>query len=124
LLPYAAIFGDYIKNLSAESGLTSISGYDYGVKFGYEKVADANQWTMKLATSKLGKDAWVSAFTDSDRYQKGKTDSQSYESILEYGLGKNSSLVFDYYYSFALLKQTVGGRLPEQVLQVDWNVKF
>ena len=123
ILPYVSIFGDYIKNMSAHH-LTSTSGYDAGVKFGYEKVADWKQWQVRGAVSKLGKDAWVDAFTDSDRYQKGKTDTISYEGILEFGLGKNSSLVVDYYYSQMLLQQAVGGRLPEKLIQVDWNLKF
>ncbi len=123
LVPYFAVFGDYIYDLSA-SGSSGRGGFDTGVKFGYEKVADWKQWQGKLATSKIGHDAWVDAFTDSDRYQKGKTNTQSYEGVLEYGLGKNTSLVLDYYYSFLLPKQTVGGHLPEQVVQVDWNLKF
>ena len=127
-LPYASIFGDYIRDLSSKNGTSSISGYDGGVKFGYEKVADWKQWQARGAVSKMGKDAWVDAFTDSDRYQKGKTDTISYEGILEFGLGKNSSLVLDYYYSQLLLPTYSGttnlGRLPESVVQLDWNLKF
>ncbi|MBF0569878.1 MAG: putative porin [Candidatus Omnitrophica bacterium] len=132
LVHYASIFGDYIKNLSAHH-LTSVSGYDVGVKFGVEKVSDWKEWEMKLATSKMGKDAFVDAFTDSDRYQKGMTGTQSYEGIFEFGLGKNSSLVLDYYYSFLIDKTNLvstgpttygSGHRPEQLLQIDWNLKF
>ena len=123
-IPYASIFGDYIYNVSSKHSNTGRGGFDTGVKLGYEKVADAGQYTLKLATSKIGANAWLDAFTDSDRYKKGYTNTQSYEGILEYGLGKNTSLVFDYYYSYQLDKQAAGGRQPEQLYQVDWNLKF
>ena len=132
LVPWAALFGDYIYNVSSAHPSTGRAGFDYGVKFGYEKVADKNQWTAKLAVSHLGRDAWVDAFTDSDRYRKGMSNTRSYEAIFEYGLGKNTSLVLDYYYSYYLGKNwtspgtaiTMANSAPEQMLQVDWNLKF
>ncbi|MBF0619198.1 MAG: putative porin [Candidatus Omnitrophica bacterium] len=123
-IPYAAVFGDYIYNVSGKHSSTGRGGFDTGVKLGYEKVADKNQYTLKLATSKIGANAWLDAFTDSDRYKKGYTNTQSYEGILEYGLGKSTSLSLDYYYSFQLDKQSSGNRMPEQLYQIDWNLKF
>jgi polyhydroxyalkanoate synthesis regulator phasin len=121
LVPYFAVFGDYVQNLS--KGVEKKSGFDYGIKFGYEKVSDWAQWQGKLSYDKLGRDAFLDIFPDSDRYS-GKTNMQSYEAILEYGLGKNSSLGLDYYYSQDLADNATGGHLPEQVVQVDWNLKF
>ncbi len=122
-IPYVAVFGDYIYNVSVPKNVTGRGGFDAGVKFGYEKVSDKRQWQMKLATSKLGRNAWIDAFTDSDRYGKGRSNTQSYEGILEYGLGKNTSLGLDFYHSFLLSKGSMG-RAPENLLQVDWNLKF
>ncbi|MBF0485716.1 MAG: putative porin [Candidatus Omnitrophica bacterium] len=124
VIPYASIFGDYIYNISHSHPTDGRGGFDAGVKLGYQQVSDKAQWQLKLATSKLGRDSWVDAFSDSDRYKKGSTNTQSYESILEYGLGKNTSLVVDYYYSFLLNKSASAGRAPENLLQIDWNLKF
>jgi hypothetical protein len=123
LVPYASIFGDYVHNLSLPSGVGGKSGYDYGIKFGYEKVSDWSQWQAKLSYDKLGRDAFLDIFPDSDRYS-GRTNMQSYEAILEYGLAKNMSLAVDYYFAEDLKNNVVGGHKPEQVLQADWNLKF
>ena len=124
IVPYASLFGDYMYNVAMPSDSTGRGAYDVGVKFGVEKVSDAGQWQGKLIYSKVGRDAWLDIFTDSDRYLKGKTNSKAYEAIFEYGLGKNTSLVLDYYADQSLTKAVSGGYLPEQVLQVDWNMKF
>ncbi len=121
-IPYAAVFGDYIYNVDSHHPNTGRGGFDSGVRIGYEKVSDKNQWQSKFVYSKLGRDAWLDAFTDSDRYQ-GKTNTRSYEAAIEYGIGKNSSIALDYYYS-TLLSKTSLGRTPEQLIQVDWNLKF
>ena len=122
VVPYASVFGDYVQNLSLPSGVSGRSGYDYGVKFGAEKVAGAGQWQTKLSYDTLGKDAFLDIFPDSDRYS-GKTNMNSYEAILEYGLGKNASLGLDYYWAESKTKVS-GTTSPAQVLQVDWNLKF
>ena len=121
LFPYASIFGDYIYNLSRPQ--TGRGGFDIGVKFGNEKVSDWSQWQAKLVYSKLGRDSWLDIITDNNRYG-GDTNSKAFEAILEYGLGKNTSLVFDYYYAKSLSQNSTAGRAPEHLFQVDWNLKF
>ncbi len=121
-LPFASVFGDYIYNISAAHPHTGRGGYDIGLKFGSEKVNDWSQWQAKLVYSKLGRDSWLDIFTDNNRYG-GTTNSKTYEAIFEYGLSKNTSLVLDYYWSESLTVNS-NGRLPEQVFQTDWNIKF
>jgi hypothetical protein len=121
-LPYIAVFGDFVYNLSAPGSATGRGGYDYGIKFGNEKVGDWGQWQAKLSYDQLGRDAVLDIFPDSDRYN-GKTNMRGYEAILEYGLGKNTSLALDYYWAESLTK-TGTTNFPQQTLQVDWNLKF
>jgi len=121
LLPYASIFGDYIYNVSNVK--TGAGGFDIGLKFGAEKVSDWKQWQAKLIYSKLGRDSWLDILTDNNRYG-GDTNSKSLEAIFEFGLGKNTSLVLDYYDSQSLSKRKGTGYAPEQMLQADWNLKF
>lgn len=123
LFPYAAMFGDYMYNVSLPSSATGAGGYQAGVKFGRENVSNWGEWKVQLTYSKLGRDCWLDIFTDSDRYG-GKTNSQAYEADFLYGLGKNTWLELDYYYSRSLTKSATTGFTPEHVLQVDWNMKF
>jgi hypothetical protein len=119
-LPYASVFSDFMYNPEPTTGN---GGYDVGVKFGVEKVSDWGQWQGKFIYSKLGRDCWMDILTDNDRYG-GVTNSKTYEAIYEYGLGKSTSLVLDYYHSQGLDRDKKLGYAPEQVLQIDWNMKF
>ena len=123
LIPYASIYGDYIYNVSLPSTATGAGGFDIGVKFGAESVADWGQWQVKLTYQKLGRDSWVDAFTDVDRYS-GKTNAKVYKANLDYGLGKNTWLTLAYYYGESLTKLAGVGRAPENLIQADWNMKF
>ncbi len=121
LFPFASVFTDYIHNLSGvENGA---DGFDLGLKFGTEKVSDWKQWQAKLVYSKLGRDSWLDILTDNNRYG-GNTNSKALEAIFEFGLGKNTSLVFDYYTSESLTKTNGINNAPEQLFQVDWNLRF
>ncbi|HNX82241.1 MAG TPA: putative porin, partial [Candidatus Omnitrophota bacterium] len=84
LVPYASVFGDYMRNVSGLENKTGLGGFDAGVKFGYEKVSDWKQWQTKLVYSKLGRDSWLDIFTDSDRYG-GTTNSKAFEGVFEFG---------------------------------------
>ena len=130
LIPYIGFFGDFIYNVSP-GVTTSKSGFDAGIKFGAEKVSDWGDWQAKVTYSKLGRDAWLDIFTDSDRFQ-GRTNTKGVELQLDYGLGKNTWLSLDYYAMAYLTKNyqgiigssQIGGSAPEQLLQIDWNMKF
>ncbi len=124
IVPYAAIFGEGIYNYSKDVE-SSKSGFAAGLKFGAEKVSEKGQWQAKMLFGKLGRDAWLDIFPDSDRYS-GKTYMKSYEASLEYGIGKNTTLALDYYYSQSLGKISTDdlGYSPTHLLQLDWNLKF
>ena len=123
-VPYVGLFSEFIYNPSPETGK---GGYEYGVKFGSEKVGDWGQWQARVNYDKLGRDAFLDIFPDSDRYN-GRTNMQSWETNLEYGLGKNTSLGLNYHWAQSLSKQTSGGALdsslPQQLVLVDWNLKW
>jgi hypothetical protein len=123
LVPYGAIFGEYMYNIAAPTYATGKGGFDVGLKFGNDKVDDWKKWQAKIIYSKLGRDSWLDIFTDSDRYS-GKTNSRSLEAIFDFGLGKNTWLTLDYYTAESLSKTSASGYAPAQVLQVDWNMKF
>ncbi|MCX5681761.1 MAG: putative porin [Candidatus Omnitrophica bacterium] len=118
-VPYFGMFGDFVYN---PNPLDGNGGYDYGLKFGSEKVGDWGQWQARADYAKLGRDAFLDIFPDSDRYS-GKTNMQSWEGNLEYGLGKNTTLNFNYHWAQSL---TASGDsyLPQQLFLLDWNLKF
>ena len=124
VVPYAAIFSEGIFNVSKDVE-SSKSGVAFGVKFGAEKVSVLGDWQAKMIYAKLGQDAWLDILPDSDRYS-GKTFMESYETALAYGLGKNTYLELDYYYSQNLSKYASAptGYRPAHLVQVDWNLKF
>jgi hypothetical protein len=121
-IPYVGFFSDFIYNPSPATGK---SGYDYGFKFGAEKVADWGQWQARVDYGKLGRDAWLDIFPDSDRYS-GKTNMQSWEANFEYGLNKNSTLNLNYHWGQSLSTNgsTSDSFLPQQLILVDWNLKW
>jgi len=124
LVPYLGIYGDYIYNVSAKhpSSYADRYGFDAGIAFGDEKVGDWKQWQAKIMYSKLGRDSFLDIFPDSDRYS-GKTNMKAIEAIYEFGLGKSTSFVLDYYYGTSLTKSGPNN-MPQQVIQADWNLKF
>lgn len=122
LVPYGALFGDYIYNFSLPASATGRGGYDFGLKFGDAKVEDWKKWQAKVIYSKVGRDAWLDIFPDSSRYS-GKTNDQAIEGQLDFGLGRNTSLTLDYYFAQSLAKSS-GNYASAQVLQIDWNIKF
>ncbi|MCK4917349.1 MAG: putative porin [Candidatus Omnitrophica bacterium] len=116
LVPYLAIFGDYVYNMDPSE---KNKGYLGGIKFGAKKVKDWRQWQAKYMYRHLEKDAWIDIFPDSDAYS-GYTDTKGHEVAFTYGLGKNATLGFDYYY----MTRITGDSNRKHVVQVDWQVKF
>lgn len=123
VIPFASFFGNYIYNLSLlRKDATGESGFDMGIKLGEYQVSDWKQWQTRVVYSKLGRDSWLDIFPDSDRYG-GKTNSQVWEAIFDYGLGKNTWITLDYY-ATSLSRNGDSGKTPEHIFQVDWNMKF
>jgi hypothetical protein len=118
-VPYFGVFSDFVYNPSPATGK---SGFDYGFKFGSEKVADWGQWQARVNYGKLGRDAFLDIFPDSDRYS-GKTNMQSWEANLEYGLAKNSTLNLNYHWGESL-SASGDSHLPQQLVLIDWILKW
>ena len=115
LVPYAAVFGEYVVNPDRSK---EHEGYLAGAKFGAKKVKKLHDWQFKYMYRELERDAWLDTFPDSDA-MGGKTDIKGHEAILAYGLGKNTSLGFDYYYI-----SDIGDNDKHHIFQVDWKLKF
>ena len=110
-----AVFGDFIHNVDPSD---NANGWAAGVKFGNKKIA-RNKWQAKWLYAYLGKDAWLDALPDSDRYG-GRTDTKGHEVALEYGLTDNVTLGLDYYRS----ERIVAANNPEHLVQGDIVFKF
>ncbi|HJX30943.1 MAG TPA: putative porin [Thermodesulfobacteriota bacterium] len=115
IVPYVGVFGEFVYNPDPKKGN---KGWLLGGKFGAEKVAEKGQWQLTYMYRRLGRDAVLDCFPDSDFFG-GATDVRGHEGIFEYGICKNVSLSLDYYNS----KQLHGAE-SEDLLQLDWNLKF
>jgi hypothetical protein len=115
IVPYVGVFGEFVYNPDPKKGN---KGWLLGGKFGVEKVADKGQWQLTYMYRRLGRDAVLDTFPDSDFFG-GATDVKGHEGIFEYGICKNVSVSLDYYNS----KQLHGAE-SENLLQLDWNLKF
>jgi len=134
--PFAAIglnveslkfFGEYVNNFAVSE---KNAGYSLGFQFGNEKIEKWGDWQIKYIYAMLGKDSVPDILPDSDRYG-GQTGIRSHEGIISYGLGKNVSIGFDIYRSWAIngkhlssSASGVTGAKPETLMQFDLNMKF
>jgi hypothetical protein len=122
-VPYLGFFGEYVDNFDVS---TKGDGWAAGFKLGYNKIADKNQWQLAYNYRFLERNAWMDTFPDSDFYS-GKTNAKGHNVIFQYGLSKNSYLNLEYYCAKNMTRLTddpESSRLPAQVLQADWNIKF
>ncbi len=115
-LERVAVFGECVNAVDPDDENT---GFAAGVKFGSKEVSNPGTWQFKYIYAELGKDAWLDAFPDSDRYG-GKTNIKSHEFVLQYALNKNVIFGLDYYYSDIL----EGTSAQQNLFQADLNLKF
>jgi len=109
-------FGEYVNNFAVSKKNT---GFSAGFQFGNEKLEKWGDWQVRYIYAMLAKDSVPDSLPDSDRLS-GKTGMRSHEGIINFGLGKNTSLGADVYRSWSL----VGAKVPETLVQIDWNMKF
>ena len=95
-IPYTGLFGEWVRNTDVTDGE---NGYILGCKIGDKKVKKKGQWQLKYNYRWLGTDAWIDALPDSDVWGGYGTNLKAHEITLKYGLAKNLTLGFDYYYS-------------------------
>jgi len=114
-ISYAGVFGEYIKNTS---GAADGEGWIAGARLGQRKVEEAGQVQLRWTLRRLGANAWLDTYPDSDFYG-GSTGVKGQEWLLAYGLARNVVMEADYYDTKSLLT----GK-KEKLLQVDVNFKF
>ncbi len=115
VVAYVGLFGEYVYNPDPSRGN---QGYIAGIRVGDKKVSDKGQWQFQYSYRRLGRDAWIDAFPDSDFFG-GATNMRGHEAIVEYGLMKHVSLGLDYYHTKSMDKNT-----DQDLLQFDLLFKF
>jgi hypothetical protein len=122
-IPYLSFLGEYINNWDKSD---QDNGWALGGKLGYKKISDKGQWQLCYNYRFLERDAWLDIFPDSDFYG-GRTNAKGHNAIFQYGISKNSLLNLEYYETMSMTRasrDSDSSRLPAQVLQADWIVKF
>lgn len=114
-----AFFGDFIRNLDNNNIKDNLTGHAFGIKIGNKKVKKTGQWQLKYIKAKLGRDAWLDTFPDSDRLG-GKTNVESHEIVLKYALKKNVFFGLDYYKSWSMSNR----KDKDNLIQADLMFKF
>lgn len=103
------------------------AGYLFRVGFGTPEVREQGQWLGSVTFKRVGSDAVVDAFTDSDM-GLGGTNVQGYALAFTYGLYRNTNVGLRYLASKSI-DSPINDYHPEakygvNSLQVDFNVRF
>jgi len=102
-------------------------GYQLKLAVGDTEVRDFNDWQLAFGYRRVGSDAVLDAFTDSD-LGMGGTNLRGYTLGLNYGLYRNTTLGMKYLAS-ENIESTLNSNYPNasfkvNTLQVDLNVRF
>jgi len=127
---HIVFLGDYVTNLGfnkeevfnlvgASNYVMSIDGYQVGLSVGYPETVKAGTWKASFYAKRLGNDAVVDAYTDSD-FHLGGTNAQGWIAGLDVGLATNCWLET----RWLSADQINGPPLAIDVLLVDLNAKF
>ena len=95
-------------------------------KFGAKKVAKWGDWQVRYNYAMLGKDSVLDILPDSDRYG-GKTGMRAHEIMIDWGLGPNTWIGFDFYNAWKIpgnFPSSSNRTAPTWVYQFGWNMKF
>jgi polyhydroxyalkanoate synthesis regulator phasin len=131
IVPFAAVFGQYVKSDADDSrdgfpsawGKDDDTGWLVGFKFGHEKVKKRWQWQAKYNYRRLEADAWPDFLPDSDAYG-GDTNIKGHEIEFTLGLHKNVTIGLDYYNTKPIRTAPGAGDMDETVLQTDLVLKW
>jgi hypothetical protein len=141
--PYSLLLSaEYVKNTAfSESDFRSRAGLDFAAAqpgghdagyhlklgLGYPEVREQGQWLAALSYKRVGSDAVLDAFTDSD-LGLGGTNVQGYTLSFAYGLYRNTSIGLRYLVSKSIDSPinayNPDARFGVSTLQVDLNVRF
>ncbi|MBW2285205.1 MAG: putative porin [Deltaproteobacteria bacterium] len=117
-VPYAAAFGQYVYAIEPEH---DNQGWLAGIKFGHRRLNKFAQWQVKYNYRRFERDAWPDFFPDKD-FAGGGTNAKGHEVEAYFGLSKNISLKFDYYFEVKPIKEEEFGK--QKLIQVDLLLKF
>lgn len=115
-LSYAGVFGNYIKSTDHSN---NGEGWLAGFRLGQRKVEDAGQWQLRYSKRRLGRNAWLDSYPDSDFYG-GSTGVKGDEVLLTVGLLRDFAVDLNWYGAAPIAKGYVG----ENLFQADVNLKF
>lgn len=115
-LSYAGVFGNYIRSTDhSKNG----EGWLAGFRLGQRKVEGAGQWQLRYSKRRLGRDAWLDSYPDSDFYG-GSAGVKGDEVLLTLGLLRDFALDLNWYGAAPMGEGYVG----ENLFQADVNLKF
>ena len=127
---------DYVYNtafdkqeIERRTGLSmddaSASAWRLGVTVGRPKIREQGDWNASLVYKRVGSDALLDAFTDSD-FGYGGTNLEGFVLGMAYGLDRNTSLGFKYASADTIASPTTvaGDRFGVDTLQLDLAVRF
>lgn len=117
-VPRLSISGEYVRNVAA-SVKRDNQGYMVGCMLGAERVCGWAAWRIGYRYADYEANAFLDILPDSDRYG-GETGVRAHEIMLDWGLGKNTWLGFDFYRGERLADPAA----PADLVQIDWNMKF
>lgn len=112
------LFGTIFKN-TAISEKKGNEGYVTGIKIGHEKVTDEGEFQISFTKRYIEKNSILDTYPDSDFYG-GSTDVVGYKLSLTWGVGYNSNINVNYFYS----KPIESNKKKDNLIQVDLNFKF
>lgn len=114
----------YYKNVDPGG---SREGYQFKFAVGATEVRELHDWQVQFAYRRVGSDAVLDAFTDSD-LGLGGTNLRGYSLGVTYGVDRNSTLGVRYM-AAENIDSTINSNYPTasykvNTLQVDFNVRF
>jgi hypothetical protein len=127
---YISLLGDYVKNIgfnrdsvARKTGDPNVKkdtqGYQVGLYVGHKQFQKFGDWEVYFFYKRVGADAVLDAFTDSD-FHAGGTNAKGWILGASLGLYKNIWVTA----RWLTADQIIGPPLAIDTLQVDLNVKF
>jgi polyhydroxyalkanoate synthesis regulator phasin len=113
VLPYLALFGEYIESDADDNETAWLAGF----KFGHKKVNEFGQWQVVYNYRDIERDAIPDFLPDSD-FRGGSTNGKGHEVEVVFGLAKHVTIGLDYYKN-ELNDKDGGEEEEEDLVQVD-----
>jgi hypothetical protein len=122
IIPRVALLGEYINNPDPDRANTA---YIAGIAFGHPKLSKFGAWNVEYTYRRLGTNAWIDAFPDSDSYG-GATNTSGHRVKVGFGLTKDLSLGVNYFQFWRdhHYNSSPSSRNLEKLFQADLSYKF